>query len=236
MNSRGSGSGVIISPDGYILTNNHVVQGADEFKVETSDEQTYKAELVGTDRATDLAVLKIKATGLVAAELGDSDALEIGEWVLAVGSPMGLDQTITAGIISAKGRHIGITNGGYEDFLQTDAAINPGNSGGPLVNLSGEVIGINTAIASRSGGSMGIGFAVPSSIAKSVLDQILKTGKVTRGRIGAAIQDLSEDLASSFQFKSRHGVLIGDVLPDSPAAKAGMKSGDIVTICLKDMR
>lgn len=226
---QGLGSGVIISADGYVLTNNHVVQGGDEVTVTLSDDRAYKAQVVGTDRGTDLAVLRIKATGLAYAELGDSDALEIGEWVLAVGSPMGLDQTVTAGIISAKGRHVGITQGGYEDFLQTDAAINPGNSGGPLVNLKGQVVGINTAIASRSGGSMGIGFAVPSSIAKTVLDQILKSGKVTRGRIGAGIQDLTEDLAQSFQFKSRHGVLISDVLPDSPAAKAGLKTGDIVT-------
>jgi len=165
----------------------------------------------------------------VAAEIGNSEDLDVGEWVLAIGSPMGLNQTVTAGIISAKGRQVGITQGGYEDFLQTDAAINPGNSGGPLVNLQGEVIGINTAIASRSGGNMGIGFAVPASLAKNVLDQILKTGKVTRGRIGAAIQDLTEDLAESFNFKARNGVLIGDVVPDSPAARAGIKSGDIVT-------
>ncbi|HND52407.1 MAG TPA: Do family serine endopeptidase, partial [Pirellulaceae bacterium] len=226
---EGLGSAVIISSDGYLLTNNHVVQGADEVKVMLADQRELKAEVVGSDRLTDLAVLKVDAKGLVAAPLGDSDALEVGEWVLAIGSPMGFDQTVTAGIISAKGRHVGVTKGGYEDFLQTDAAINPGNSGGPLVNLRGEVIGINTAIASRTGGYMGIGFAVPAKMARSIADQILKSGKVVRGRIGAAIQDLTPELAESFGFKGANGVLIGDVVADSPAAKAGLKSGDIVT-------
>jgi serine protease Do len=161
--------------------------------------------------------------------LGNSDALEVGDWVMAIGSPLGFNQTVTAGIISAMGRQVGVTNGGYEDFLQTDAAINPGNSGGPLVNLKGEVIGINTAIASRSGGFSGIGFAIPVNMARSVMNQIRDNGKVTRGRIGAAIQDLTEDLAKSFGYSGREGALIDDVVPDSPAAKAGLKPGDIVT-------
>ena len=226
---EGLGSGVIVSSDGYIVTNNHVVQDADELKVSLADGRELKAEIVGTDKATDLAVLKVKADGLTAAVVGNSDQVEVGHWVLAIGSPMGFDQTVTAGIISAKGRLVGVTNGGYEDFLQTDAAINPGNSGGPLVNLQGEVIGINTAIASRTGGNMGIGFAVPANMVRMVTDQILNGGKVVRGRIGAAIQDLTEDLAQSFQFSSRDGALVGDVVPGSPAAKAGLKSGDIVT-------
>ncbi len=225
---EGLGSGVIISQDGYIVTNNHVVQDADELKVSLADGRDMKAEIVGTDKATDLAVLKVKADGLTPAMLGNSDQVEVGHWVLAIGSPMGFDQTVTAGIISAKGRLVGVTNGGYEDFLQTDAAINPGNSGGPLVNLQGEVIGINTAIASRTGGNMGIGFAVPANMVKMVSEQILQGGKVVRGRIGAAIQDLTEDLAQSFNFPTRDGALVGDVVPGSPAAKAGLKSGDIV--------
>ena len=226
---EGLGSGVIVSADGYILTNNHVVAGADEVTVTTSDSRQLRAKIVGTDRATDVAVLKVEAKDLVPAPLGDSEALEVGDWVMAIGSPLGLNQTVTAGIISAMGRQVGVTNGGYEDFLQTDAAINPGNSGGPLVNLKGEVIGINTAIASRSGGFSGIGFAIPVNMARSIMDQIRDNGKVTRGRIGAAIQDLTEDLAKSFGYNGREGALIDDVVPDSPAAKAGLKAGDIVT-------
>jgi len=226
---EGMGSGVIVRQDGYVLTNNHVVQGADEVTVHMADKREFRARVVGSDKSTDLAVLKIEAQGLGFATLGDSEQAHVGQWVLAIGSPLGFDQTVTAGIISATGRQVGVTNGGYEDFLQTDAAINPGNSGGPLVNIDGEVIGINTAIASRSGGSSGIGFAIPAAMAHNVLDQILKTGKVVRGRIGAAVQDLTEDLAQSFNFKSRNGVLIGDVIPQSPAAKAGLQAGDIVT-------
>lgn len=226
---QGLGSGVIVSEDGYVLTNNHVVADADEVTVSLADGRQLKAKIVGTDRATDVALLKLDAQGLIPAPLGDSDSMEVGDWVMAIGSPLGFDQTVTAGIISAKGRQVGVTNGGYEDFLQTDAAINPGNSGGPLVNLRGEVIGINTAIASRSGGFSGIGFAIPVNMARSIMDQIRDSGKVTRGRIGAAIQDLSEDLAKSFGYEGRDGALVDDVVPDSPAAKAGMKSGDIVT-------
>ena len=223
---EGLGSGVIVSSDGYILTNNHVVRGADEVNVTLSDRRTVPAKVVGTDPKTDVAVVKVDAKDLVPAPLGNSDAAEVGEWVLAVGSPFGLDQTVTAGIISAKGRQMDIAD--YEDFIQTDAAINPGNSGGPLVNLKGQVIGINTAIASRTGSNNGVGFAIPSNLASTIMDAIVKHGKVQRGRLGALIQDLNEDLAKSFNYDSTKGVLVGDVLDNSPAKKAGLKSGDIV--------
>jgi len=228
LEQRGLGSGVIVSEDGYILTNNHVVGNADEVTVTLSDNREFKAETIGTDKSTDLAVLKIEANQLKPVSLGGSDSAEVGEWVLAMGSPFGLDHTVTAGIISAKSRaNMGITD--YEDFIQTDAAINPGNSGGPLVNLRGEVIGINTAIASRSGGYMGVGFAIPSELAQHVMDSIISEGHVTRGWLGAAIQNLDEDLAQSFGYDSTDGVLVGDVVPDGPGDKAGLRSGDIVT-------
>jgi serine protease Do len=224
---QGLGSGLIVSDDGYILTNYHVAGEADEVNVTLSDGRQFRAKIVGGDKATDIAVLKIDAQNLKPATLGKSTDLEVGEWVLAMGSPFGLDQTVTAGIISATGRaNIGITD--YEDFVQTDAAINPGNSGGPLVNLRGEVVGINTAIASRSGGYMGVGFAIPSELAGHVMRSIIDQGFVTRGWLGAMIQDLSEELAKSFNFDSTDGVLIGDVMADGPAAKAGLKAGDIV--------
>ena len=224
---RGSGSGVVVSEDGYILTNNHVVRAADEVNVTLSDSRTLSAKVIGTDEKTDLAVLKIDTSGLSFAKLGDSDAIDVGEWALAIGSPFGLAQTVTAGIISAKGRsNVGITD--YEDFLQTDAAINPGNSGGPLVNLDGQVIGINTAIASRSGGYMGIGFAIPSNLARPVMQSIIKDGHVERGWLGVAIQDLTKDLADSLQLDSRDGVLVGNVIAGSPADEAGLQSGDII--------
>jgi serine protease Do len=224
---QGLGSGVIVSEDGYVLTNNHVVRDADEVSVILTDGRRFTAEVIGTDAPTDLAVLKVDASGLVPATLGDSSEIDVGQWVLAVGSPMGLDQTVTVGIVSAKGRgNVGISD--YEDFIQTDAAINPGNSGGPLVNLEGEVIGINTAIASRTGGNMGIGFAIPSNMARDVKDAIINEGKVQRGRIGAMIQNLTPDLAKSFDYDSTKGVLVGDVIEDSPADQAGLKSGDIV--------
>lgn len=224
---RGLGSGVIVSEDGYILTNNHVIGEADEVNVMLSDNREFRAEIVGTDKSTDLAVLKIEADHLEPASLGDSDKLEVGEWVLAMGSPFGLDQTVTAGIISAKSRaNVGLTD--YEDFIQTDAAINPGNSGGPLANLRGEVVGINTAIASRSGGYMGVGFAIPSAMVRHVMDSIIADGHVTRGWLGAMIQDLDDDLAESFGYDSTDGVLIGDLVEDGPGKKSGLQSGDIV--------
>jgi serine protease Do len=227
LEQRGLGSGVIVSSDGYIVTNNHVVRGADELSVNLADGRKLDAKVIGTDSATDLAVLKVEATGLTAAKLGSSDAMEVGDWVIALGTPFGLEQTVTAGIISAKGRSsVGITD--YEDFLQTDAAINPGNSGGPLVNMNGEVVGINTAIASRTGAYNGIGFAIPSKMVKQVMHSIMENGHVERGWLGAAIQDLNEDLAKSFGFDSTDGVLVGDVVKGSPAEKAGLKAGDIV--------
>jgi serine protease Do len=224
---RGLGSGVIVSEDGYVLTNYHVVAQAQEIEVTLSDGRRFPAKIVGTDERTDLAVLKIDARGLVPAVLGDSDKVEVGEWVVAIGSPFGLDQTVTAGIISAKGRaDVGIAD--YEDFIQTDAAINPGNSGGPLVNMRGEVIGINTAIASRSGGFMGIGFAIPSNMAKVVKDAIIAHGRMERGYLGITLQPLTEELAQSFGYSGTKGALVADVLPDEPAAKAGIQPGDII--------
>ncbi|MBN1443353.1 MAG: DegQ family serine endoprotease, partial [Planctomycetes bacterium] len=224
---QGLGSGVIVSEDGYILTNNHVVADADEVEVRLSDERTFTAKVVGTDPKTDVAVIKIDAKGLTPAALGDSDELEVGEWVIAVGNPFGLTQTITSGIVSAKGRgNVGIVD--YGDFIQTDAAINPGNSGGPLVNLKAEVVGINTAIFSRSGGFMGIGFAIPINMARQIKDTILKDGKVVRGYLGVIIQNLSEDLARSFGYEGRKGALVSRVQPGSPAGKAGLREGDIV--------
>lgn len=226
---QGMGSGVIVSTDGYILTNNHVVRGADEVTVKLADQREFRAKIVGTDPKTDLAILKIDAKNLPAAKLGNSDDMKVGQWVLAIGCPFELEQTVTAGIISARGRVVGIIEEGYEDFLQTDAAINPGNSGGPLVNLRGEVIGINAAIESRTGGFMGIGFAIPTNLARSVMDGLIKDGKVVRGWLGAAIQPLNADLAESFGYQGSRGVLIGSVVPSSPAEKAGLRDGDIVT-------
>jgi serine protease Do len=225
---EGLGSGVIVSDDGYILTNAHVVDNADKVTVKLSDDREYQAKVIGTDTRTDLAVVKIHADGLYPAKLGNSDSLRVGEWVVAAGIPFGLSHTITAGIISAKGRtHVGIAD--YEDFIQTDAAINPGNSGGPLVDLEGKVIGINTAIFTRSGGYMGIGFAIPINMAKSVMESLIKTGHVVRGYLGVSIQNLTPGLAKSFDYEGSKGALVGDVSPDSPAAKAGIKQGDIIT-------
>lgn len=226
---RGLGTGVIVDDQGHILTNNHVIGDADEVTVRLSTEKTVKAKVVGVDPRTDLAVIKIKVKeGLPkSAKLGDSDKLKIGEWVVAAGASFGLDNTITAGIVSAKGRAI---SGGaqYEDFIQTDAAINPGNSGGPLVNLRGEVVGINTAIVSKSGGYMGIGFAIPINMGRQVMESLITKGKVTRGWLGVGIQNLSEDLADSFGYTSTEGALVGHVDPKGPAKKAGLKQGDII--------
>ncbi len=224
---RGQGSGVIIKSDGYILTNNHVVQGADELHVKLSDGHEYPATVVGTDPDSDLAVVKIDATGLPAAKFGDSDALQQGDWVVAVGNPFGLDHTVTAGVVSAKGRgNIGLNT--YEDFIQTDAAINPGNSGGPLVNLRGEMVGINSAIHSSTGGSDGIGFAIPSNLAQHVAQSLMDDGRVDRGWIGVGVQPLTPDLASAFNYTGSTGVVVTDVMDGTPAQESGLQSGDII--------
>jgi serine protease Do len=228
---QGIGSGVIVSAEGYILTNNHVVGDADEVEVTLPDGREHRAKVVGADPLSDLAVIQIKVPDLKPAKLGDSSRLKVGEWVVAAGNPFGLSNTITAGIVSAKGRanmpNMRIAE--YEDFIQTDAAINPGNSGGPLVDLRGEVVGINTAIASRTGSNNGVGFAIPINMAKSIMKNLIEHGQVVRGWLGISIQPLTEDMAKSFGFESTAGVLIGDVLADGPAQKAGLKRGDIVT-------
>lgn len=225
---RGQGSGVIVDPNGLIITNNHVVNKADEIRVFLSDKREFKGKLIGTDTKTDIAVVKIDATGLSTIPLANSDQLEVGEFVLAVGSPFGLTQSVTMGIVSAVGRaSMGIAE--YEDFIQTDAAINPGNSGGALVNVRGELVGINTAIFSQSGGNMGIGFAVPSNLARSIMDQLVKGGKVVRGWLGVAIQELTPELAAQFGLGDTKGVLVSDVMDDSPAKKAGFERADVIT-------
>lgn len=224
---QGLGTGVIIDKDGHIITNNHVIGEADEVRVRLHDGRSLKAEIIGTDPRSDLAVIKIKASNLKPAKMGDSDKLMIGEWVVAAGNPFGLDNTITTGIVSAKGRSIS-GGGQYEDYIQTDAAINPGNSGGPLVNLAGEVIGINTAIFSRSGGYMGIGFAIPSNMVRHVKESLIKEGKVIRGWLGVGIQNLTRELAESFNYNSIKGALIGQIEPNSPAMEAGFQPGDII--------
>jgi Do/DeqQ family serine protease len=223
----GLGSGVIISPDGYLLTNNHVVEGADEIEVTLNDSRSGRAKVIGTDPDTDLAVLKLNLDRLPVITLGNSDALQVGDQVLAIGNPFGVGQTVTSGIVSALGRNqLGINT--FENFIQTDAAINPGNSGGALVDVNGQLMGINTAIYSRSGGSMGIGFAIPVSTAKQVLEGIVKEGVVRRGWIGVEPADLSPDLKETFGVKARSGVLITGVLQNGPAAQAGVRPGDVI--------
>jgi serine protease Do len=224
---HGAGSGFIISPDGLILTNNHVVDDADTIRVRLADKREFTASVVGTDPQSDVALIKINGKNLPTLALGDSDTLEVGEWVIAIGSPFELSQTVTVGVVSAKGRsRMGISD--YENFIQTDAAINPGNSGGPLLNIHGKVVGINTAIFSRSGGYMGIGFAIPVNMAKAVEEQLRSSGKVTRGWLGLAIQDMNEDLAQSFGVNKTDGILIAEVTKGSPAEKAGIQQGDIL--------
>jgi len=227
LHEHGIGSGVIITKDGYILTNNHVVDGASEVKVTMTDGREFTAKVIGRDPKSDVAVVKISADNLPTVPLADSDKVEVGDVVLAVGNPFGVGQTVTKGIVSATERgDMGIED--YEDFIQTDAAINPGNSGGALVDINGRLIGINTAILSRSGGSQGVGFAVPSDIARNVMQSLVAYGHVTRGYLGVSIQSITPTLADEFKLKEVRGALVGDVLPDSPAAKAGIKAGDVV--------
>lgn len=226
---KGLGSGVIVTEDGYILTNNHVVNDADVVYIRTSENRKIQARVIGKDPKTDLAVIKVDEKGLKPMVLGDSDRLRVGEWVIAIGSPLGenLARTVTQGIVSAKGRaNVGLAD--YEDFIQTDAAINPGNSGGALVNINGELIGINTAIASRTGGFEGIGFAVPSNMARKVMTALITTGKVSRGYFGISIQDIDENIAKALHINTGEGVLVGMVVPGGPAAKAGIKTGDVI--------
>ena len=222
------GSGFIIDGDGSILTNNHVVENAQKIVVKLlGDEQEYEAKIVGRDAKTDIAVIKINTkTNLPTANFGDSDRLEVGEWVVAIGNPFGLDSTVTSGIVSAKGRHIG--QGPYDNFIQTDASINPGNSGGPLINLRGEIVGINTAIFSRTGGNMGIGFAIPINLAKELLPQLRGKGKVTRGYLGVLIQKVTPEIADSLGMERGYGALVANVSKDGPAEKAGVKVGDVI--------
>jgi serine protease Do len=223
---HGLGSGVIVSKDGYILTNNHVVDGADEVKVAFQDGREFTAKVVGRDPRSDVAVLKVEAKDLPHLELADSEKVEVGDVVLAIGNPFGIGQTVTMGIVSATGR--GAMGLDYEDFIQTDASINPGNSGGALVDTEGRLIGINTAILSRSGGNQGIGFAIPANMANSIMTSLVKDGRVSRGYMGVMIQDVTHDLASEFKLKDNAGALVSEVSPNGPAAKAGLKSGDVV--------
>jgi serine protease Do len=226
----GLGSGVIISHDGYVATNNHVVDGADSVTVTLSDGREFAAKVVGRDQQTDIAVIKVDAEDLPAATFADTSKIEVGDRVLAIGNPFGIGETVTSGIISAKGRNVGILSDveGYEDFIQTDAAINPGNSGGALVDVGGRLVGINTAILSRSGGFQGVGLAVPANMVAQVADSLVKTGKVVRGFLGVNIQNVTPALAESFAVKGNKGALVSEVMPDSPAAKAEIKEGDII--------
>ena len=222
------GSGVIVSPDGYILTNNHVIDGARTVTITLPDKREFTGKIIGADPKTDLAVVKIDGQNLPTVSWGDATKLQVGEYVLAVGNPFGLNSTVTLGIVSALGRgHMGITQ--YEDFIQTDAAINPGNSGGALVNTKGELVGINTAIFSQTGGYQGVGFAVPTSMGKSIYENLVKHGKVVRGYLGVSIQDLNQDLAKSFGITNAKGALVSDLRDDSPAGQAGLQQGDIIT-------
>ncbi|MBA3240539.1 MAG: Do family serine endopeptidase, partial [Acidobacteria bacterium] len=226
---RGLGSGVIISQDGYIVTNHHVVDGAEEIKVELTDRRTFDAKVVGSDQPSDLAVLKIDAKELPVLTLGDSDGVKVGDIALAIGNPLGVGQTVTSGIISAKGRQTGLSDGSFEDFLQTDAAINQGNSGGALVSAGGDLIGINSQILSPSGGNIGIGFAIPSNMARTVVEQLIGKGSVRRGQLGVVVQAVTADIAASLGLKEARGVIVSSVQEGSAAARAGLKQGDVIT-------
>ncbi len=226
--SRAQGTGFFITSDGYILTNNHIVEKAVRVTVTSIQEREYKAKIIGTDPETDLALLKVESSNLPFIELGNSDALKVGEWVLAIGNPMGFTHTVTAGIVSAKGRLIPGLELPYQDFIQTDAAINRGNSGGPLVNMSGEVVGINSMIWTPTGGNIGIGFAISSKLAKDIIEQLKETGRVIRGYIGVTISTVTEDMMKLLNLKSRRGALINSVVPDLPADKAGLKRYDVI--------
>src|SRR5881409_2297145 len=223
---RGLGSGFVVNPDGYVVTNNHVVDGATEISVKLADGREFPGRVVGRDPRTDIALLKVEARGLPTIHLGDSAALKVGEPVMAIGNPFGLEQTVTTGIVSATGRVIG--EGPYDDFIQTDASINPGNSGGPLINAQGQAVGINAAIFSRSGGSVGIGFAIPTNLAKPVLTQLAAAGHVVRGYLGVTIQRVTADLAKSFGLPGAHGALVASVAEGGPANAAGLRPGDVI--------
>lgn len=225
----GLGSGVIISTDGYILTNHHVIDGAEQIKVDLNDNRTLDAKVVGFDPPSDLAVLKIDATNLPVLALGDSDRVRVGDVVLAIGNPLGIGQTVTMGIISAKGRQTGLSNGSFEDFLQTDAPVNQGNSGGALVSTNSELIGINSQILSPSGGSIGIGFAIPSNMARTVTDTLVKTGKVRRGQLGIVVARPNSDAAKELGIKENKGVVVVHVQPGGAAERAGLERGDVIT-------
>lgn len=226
--TRGFGSGVIVSEDGTILTNHHVVADAEKITVELENNDSFEAKVIGSDRPSDLAVLKIVGDKFPYLKLGDSEKVLVGDLVLAIGNPLGIGQTVTSGIISAKGRRTGLGDGSFEDFLQTDAAINRGNSGGALINLSGELIGINSQILSPTGGSIGIGFSIPSNMAKSVMEQLIKNGKVRRGMLGINIQNITSEIAEQLKLKDAKGVLVSNVQPGSAADKAGVKRGDVI--------
>jgi len=226
--NRGLGSGVIVSKDGYILTNNHVVEGADRLTVQLSDEREAEAEIVGLDPRTDLAVIKVEFDDLPVLTFGDSDKLKVGEWVMAVGNPFGLNHTVTAGIVSAKGRGRVLEPSAYQNFIQTDAAINPGNSGGALVDLDGNLMGINTAIATRTGGYQGIGFAVPANMARNIMTRLVEDGRISRGYLGVLISNLDEDLAASMGLDSKDGVLISNIMEDGPASDSDLQVEDVV--------